>query len=253
MEKLSRRDFFQNSLGSILAFSLVNSLCDAQALTGSVKTIAHKWVIEMEQITKSLRKHKIRQIEWQQQIESLLSEVDLKDLFRAIDYDRLAKTVVFPENHESMEDITFPKIKGLSEELSFNPYFFAMKKDVAIVPHGHQNMTTMHMVLSGEAHGWHYDRIADEPNHLIIKPTSDKLLTAGAVSTISDEKDNIHWFKATTEKVFIFNIGVYILNPKQSYTGRDYIDPVNGEKLKDGLIRARKINQEESYKIYGKS
>lgn len=253
MEKLSRRNFIQNSLGSILTLSLVRSLSEAQALTGSVKSIAHKWVFEMEEISKDLRMSKIKQIEWQTQIESLLSRVEMKDLLKAIDYRHLAKHTVIPEDHESAEDVDFSDIKGLPEGLSFNPYFYAMKKGVAIVPHGHHNMATMHMMLSGEAHGWHYDRVSDEKEHMIIKPTSDKLLIPGDVSTVSDESDNIHWFKAMTEPVFMFNIGVYGIKSEESFTGRDYIDPVNGEKIKDGLIRAKRIEKEEAYKLFGKS
>lgn len=253
MEKLSRRDFIQNSLGSLLTFSLVSSLCNAQLLTGSVKPVAHKWIIEMEQVTKSLRDAKLRQGEWQHQIESLLARVDLKDLLKAIDYDRLAKIAVFPDDHESAENVDFSKIEGLPAELSFNPYFYAMKKGVAIVPHGHRNMTSMHMILKGESHGWQYDRVSDEPEHLIIKPTINKPLVPGGVSTVSDERDNIHWFKAMTEPVFMFNIGVFGVKPKESFTGRDYIDPTNGEKINGGLIRARRIEKEEAYKLYGKS
>jgi hypothetical protein len=253
MEKLSRRGFIQSSLGSLLTFSLVSSLSQAQVLTGSVKSVAHKWVIEMEQITKSMRNAEIKQSEWQQQIEGLLGRVDLKDLLRAIDYDRLAKNAVLPEDHESAEEVEFSKIKGLPGELSFIPFFYAMKKGVAIVPHGHRNMTSMHMILKGDAHGWHYDRVTDEPEHLIIKPTSDKAMAAGDASTISDEQNNIHWFKALSEPVFMFNIGVFSVKSKDSFTGRDYIDPTNGEKLKDGTIRARRIEQDEAYKLYGKS
>lgn len=253
MEKLSRRDFIQNTIGSLLTFSLVKSLSQAQVLTGSVKPVAHQWVLEMEQVTKSLREATIRQIEWQQQIDSLLTHVDLADLLRAIDYDRLARTAVFPKDHESAEDVDFSKIKGLPAELSFNPYFYAMKKGVAIVPHGHRNMTSMHMVLKGQAHSWQYDRVADEAEHLIIKPTIDKLLVPGAVSTISDEQNNVHWFKAMSEPVFMFNIGVFGVKSKDSFTGRDYLDPTNGEKVAGGLIRARRIAKEEAYKLYGKS
>ena len=253
MEKLSRRNFIQNAFGTILAVSLVNTLCESQVLTGSVKTFAHKWIIQMEEITAAMRNSKIKQSEWQRQIESLLAKVDLKDLLRAIDYDRLAKIAVFPEDHESAENVDFSEIKGLPEETSFNPYFYAMKEGVAIVPHGHRNMSSMHMVLSGEAQGWKYDRVSDEPNHLIIKPTSDKLMVPGDASTVSDESDNIHWFKATKGPLFMFNIGVFGIKPKESFTGRDYIDPTNGEKLKDGLIRARRIEKDEAYKLYGKS
>lgn len=253
MEKSTRRNFIQNSLGSLLTFSLVNSLSQAQVLTGSVKSMAYKWVSEMEQVTRALRDGKLKQSEWQQQIELLLARVDLKDLLKAIDYDHLAKIAVFPEDHESAENIDFSKIEGLPAELSFNPYFYALKKGIAIVPHGHRNMTSMHMVLKGESHAWQYDRVRDESEHLIIKPTKDNLLVPGGVSTVSDERDNIHWFKALTEPVFMFNIGVFGVKSKESFTGRDYIDPSNGEKLKDGLIRARRIEKEEAYKLYGKS
>jgi hypothetical protein len=253
VEKLSRRVFTQNILGSMFTFSLVSTLCKAEVITGSVKPIVKHWVVEMEQITKALRKTKLKPVEWQQQIESLLARVELSDLLRAIDYDSLAKKAIFPEDHESAEDVDFSKLKGLPADLSFAPYFYAMKKGVAIVPHGHRNMTSMHMILKGQAQGWLYDRVADEPQHIIIKPTKDKLLSPGDASTISDERDNIHWFKAMTEPVFMFNIGVFGVNPAESFTGREYVDPMNGEKMKDGLIRAKRINTDEAYKLYGKS
>ncbi len=252
-EIVSRRAFTQKTLGSLFTFSLVSALCKAEVLTGNIKPIAHRWVVEMERVTKSLRESRLKPIEWQQQLESLLARVELSDLLRAIDYERLAKTAIFPADHESAEDVDFSKIEGLPSELSFAPYFYAMKKGVAIVPHGHRNMTSMHMVLKGQAHGWQYDRVADEPQHLIIKPTKDKLLVSGDVSTISDQRDNIHWFKALTEPVFMFNIGVFGVNPADSFTGRDYIDPMHGEKMRDGLIRARRIDVDEAYKLYGKS
>lgn len=253
MQKISRRDFTRNMLGTMFSFSLVSSLCEAQSLTGSVKPIAHQWVFEMEQISKDLRTGKIAPTDWQEQIESLFGQVDLPDLLKAIDYNRLAKSTKLFDDHETAEDVSFSKIKKLPDELSFAPYFYAMKKGVSIVPHGHQNMTTMHMMLKGEAHSWHYDRLADEPEHLIIKLTKDKILTSGDVSTISDQRDNIHWFKAQTEPVFMFNIGVYGLDSKINTTGRDYIDPNCGEKLKDGSLRVPRINGELAYKIYGKS
>ncbi len=253
MEKISRRDFTRKMLETMCSMTLAASLCEAQALKGSVKSIAHKWVFEMERICQDLRGGKIEPIDWQDQIESLLNRVDLPDLLKSIDYDRLSKTAKFFDDHETAEDITFERIKNLPDKLSFAPYFYAMKKGVSVVPHGHRNMTTMHIILKGEAHGWHYDRIADEDEHLIIKLTKDKALTSGAVSTISDERDNIHWFKAQTEPVFMFNIGVYRLNPNAPVTGRDYIDPNRGEKLSDGSIRVPLINHDDAYKIYGKS
>lgn len=251
--QLSRRTFTRAMLGSLVTFSLVESLDKANALANTVAPLVRKWLVEMESITQGLKQGKVKPIEWQQQIESLLSRVDLKDLLSAIDYDRLAKMAVFPEDHESAESVEFSQTQGLPAELSFAPYFYAMKKGVAIVPHGHRNMASMHMMLKGQAHSRQFERVSDEAQYLTIKPTVDKVLGVGAVSTISDQRDNIHWFKALSEPVFMFNIGVFGISPSESFTGRDYIDPLGGEKLQGGLIRARRIEVTEAYKLYGKS
>ena len=251
--KLSRRTFTHNMLRSLLTFSLVKSLDKVQVLGNSVSPMARKWLIEMENLTQQLRQGQLKNIEWQGHIESLLSRVELKDLLSSIDFDRLAKTAVFPEDHESAEDVDFSHNEGLPADLSFAPYFYAMKRGTAIVPHGHRNMASMHMMLKGQAHCWQFERVSDEVQYLTIKPDVDKVLEVGAVTTVSDQRDNIHWFKALSEPVFMFNIGVFRINPSQAFNGRDCIDPLGGEKLKDGLIRARRIELKEAYKLYGKS
>lgn len=51
----------------------------------------------------------------------------------------------------------------------------------------------------------------------------------------------------------MFNIGVFGINASEGFSGRDYVDPLGGEKLQGGLIRARRIEVKEAYKLYGKS
>lgn len=251
--KLSRRTFTRDMIWSVLTFSLIKSLDTVGALAGSFKPIVRKWLIEMESVTRELRHGKITAKDWQGQIESLLARVELKDLLTAIDYDRLAKTAVFPDDHESADDVDFSRNEGLPAELSFAPYFYAMRKGVAIVPHGHRNMSSMHMMIKGEAHSWQFERVVDEERYMTIKPTADKTLKVGDVSTMSEKKNNIHWFKALSEPVFMFNIGVFRINPTEDFSGRDCIDPLGGQKLKEGLIRARRIELKEAYRLYGKS
>ena len=104
----------------------------------------------------------------------------------------------------------------------------------------------------GDLHGRHFDRLRDEPKHLIIKPTIDRKFKPGECSTISDYKDNIHWFEALTDNSFIFNIHVFGLKrpgPRLP-TSRVYVDP-EGEKLKGGLIRAPRSNFKELTRKYG--
>ncbi len=251
--KLSRRTFCGTLVGSLLTYSLVKSLSVGEALANPVRPVVRKWLIEMEYVTHQLRLGQVKKVEWQGQIESLLSRVDLNDLLAAIDFERLSKTAVFPKDHESAEDVDFSHNEGLPADLSFNPYFYALKKGTAIVPHGHRNMTSMHMMLKGQAHCWQFERVADEGKYLTIKPSTDRTLEIGAVTTVSDEKDNVHWFKALSEPVFMFNIGVFRLNPSEAVDGREYIDPLHGEKLKDGLIRAKRIERKQAYRLYGKS
>ncbi len=85
---------------------------------------------------------------------------------------------------------------------------------------------------------------------MIVVPTIDRQFQAGEFSTISDHKDNVHWFQATSEKAYIFNIHVLNIDPDIKQGGRVYIDP-QGEPLADGRIRAKKISYSEAYKRYG--
>lgn len=250
MKNISRRIFTENMIGSLFTLTLVESLCKSEVLAKPIDRIANKWLIELEAISKDLISSKIQPIEWQRNIENILAQIELSDLLKAIDYQKLAKSVKFSGNHEYVTGVHFKDTKGLTDELSFDPYFYALKKDQAIVPHGHHNMVSMHMILDGQAHAKQYDRIADEPGYLIIKPTIDKIFDRKNLSTISDQKDNIHWFKAITGTVFMFNVGIFGINSGEQTTGRDYVDPDRGEKLPDGTIRARRLDHKEAYKLY---
>jgi len=44
-----------------------------------------------------------------------------------------------------------------------------------------------------------------------------------------------------------------VVDPTERVAGRDYIDPAHGEKLGNGLIRARRLEQPEAYQLYGRS
>jgi hypothetical protein len=140
----------------------------------------------------------------------------------------------------------------LPEELSSTPYFYALSKGQAIVPHGHHNLATMHMIVRGRAHVRHFDRVVDEPQHLTIRPTKDRVYAPGEQSTISDQRDNVHWFVALTEPVLMFNIEMHGMTGELS-SWRIYVDPARGERAGNGLIRAGKLNAEDAYRIYGRS
>jgi hypothetical protein len=111
-------------------------------------------------------------------------------------------------------------------------------------------MATAFLVLRGEFHGRHYDRVEDHKDHMIIRPTIDRGFEPGDYSTVSDHKDNVHWFTANSETGFIFNIHVLNVDPTAKKNGRVYVDP-NGEKLSDDRIKAPKIKSAEAFNKFG--
>jgi hypothetical protein len=249
MSQISRRAFTQDVLGSLLTFSLLETLLSRDALADEVKPLAAAWLAKLNTMGRDLKDTQLTALEWQQQVEELFSQVDLPDLLKFIDFDKLIENIQFREQGERSLKATLPQVEGLPTELVFGHQVFALSKGRSVVPHGHDNMATAFLILKGDFQGRHYDRLEDDREHMIIRPTIDRAFTVGECSTVSDQKDNVHWFTATSDTAFIFNIHVLnVVDGKK--TGRVYIDP-NGEKLSDERVRARKLASAEAYKLYG--
>ena len=248
MSQLTRRDFQQQAIGSLLTWSLLETLFTRDAFAKEVKPIAAKWLAELNSWSIDLKGKMLEQIQWQEMVEQLYAKVDLPDLLKFLDFDKLAKDVKMKERGELSLKATLPKVEGLPTELVFGHQIFALNKDRSVVPHGHDNMATAFLILKGDFHGRHYDRIEDSSDHMIITPTIDRDFGPGGCSTVTDIKDNVHWFKAKSDMSFIFNI--HVMSVKPGKTGRVYIDP-DGEKIAGGRIKARKIDHKEAERLYG--
>lgn len=247
----SRRRFNAQALGSLLTFSLLETLAQADLFAGEIRPDAIRWLDDVNQLGHDLKDKELDQRAWQQKVEELLARVDLPDVLSLVDFDRLASSAKFATRGERSMRVTFPRVAGVPTELSFGKQIFALRKGRSVVPHGHNNMATAFLILKGDLRGRHYDRLGDEPGHMLIKPTIDRRFSPGAYSTVSDYKDNVHWFQALTEPAFIFNLHVLDVHPQPTQpTGRVYVDPA-GEKVAGGLIRARRIGFKEANQLYG--
>ena len=111
--------------------------------------------------------------------------------------------------------VDFTHVSGLPTNLVFGRQIFAMAKGRSVVPHGHDNMATGFLVLQGNLRGRHWDRVEDHKDHYLIRPTIDRTFKPGEFSTVSDHKDNVHWFTAESDDAFIFNIHVERHRPRQ--------------------------------------
>jgi hypothetical protein len=248
MNTVSRRGFQQQSLAAILTWSLLETLFSRDAFAKEIKPIASQWLAELNAMSLDLKGKKLDPIEWQKQVEQLLGLVDLPEMLQFIDFEQLMQQARPKDRGELSLRATLPKVDGLPTELVFGHQVFALNKDRSVVPHGHDNMATAFLILKGDFHGRHYDRLEDEKEHMVIKPTIDQEFGPGGYSTVSDLKDNVHWFKAKTDSSFIFNI--HVLSVKPGRAGRVYVDP-NGEMISGGRIRCRKINHAEAETLYG--
>lgn len=247
----SRRSFNAKLLGSLMAYGLIETMSARNLFADAVKPVVSKWLLEMHDLGRDLKDQKLKDIDFQAKLEALYKRVDLPELIKFIDLDRMAKDTKYPERGAASLALDLSKVEGLPERLVFGKQIFACEKGRSIVPHGHDNMCTGFIVLRGEFEGKHYDRVEDHEKHYLIKPTIDRTFKPGDCSTISDHKDNIHWFKATTDTAFVFNIHVMGYNPEnKKNSSRVYLDP-DGEKTEGGLIVAKKMSSTECHKKYG--
>ncbi len=252
-DTITRREFAEKAIGSVALLALMDTLFGRDLLFASpVRPLATKWLGELDRLGRDCKSQKLKQVEWQAKVEELFSRIDLPEFLKYIDFETLARK---GEEYKGLGarslSVNFPQVEGVPTKLVFGRQVFAMKKGRSIVPHGHNNMATCFLVLRGRCHGRHYERLENEPEHMIVKPTIDREFGPGGTSSISDYKDNVHWFKSLSDSAFVFNIHVMGINPSlKEPTGRIYIDP-DGEKLEGGRIRARLIEHDEADKLYG--
>jgi len=230
---------------------LIEGLWSRRLLGTDVRSIVDDWFKELDSISRDVHEHRTKDVEFQESLERLYRRVDLAALLKTLDFDRLAAGVSFPAKGAKSLPVDFSHIGGLPVNLAFGRQIFALGKGRSVVPHGHDNMATGFLVLKGRFRGRHYDRLEDHADHYIIRPTIDREFQPGEFSTISDHKDNVHWFTAESESGFIFNVHVVETNPENSHRpGRIYIDPM-GQKLAGGLIKAPKITYGKVNQLYG--
>ena len=213
----TRREFTRQALQSLTALALIDGLASRRLFGQDVRPVVDEWFRDLHAISKDVADHKVKDVEFQKSLESLYSRVDLPALLKTLDFDAIAAGVKYPAVGAKSLPVDFTHVSGLPKSLVFGRQIFAMSKGRSIVPHGHDNMATGFLVLQGNLRGRHYDRVEDLKDHYLIRPTIDKSFKVGEYSTVSDHKDNVHWFTAESDHAFIFNIHVNntdVGNPK---------------------------------------
>lgn len=129
----SRRTFTAGMLQSIVTFSLIETCFRHDLFAGAVRPVTDRWLKEVNELCADLHLRALGQADWQKKIEELFARVDLPDLLRSIDFDRLVRAVDYPDDRAAVIEVDLPR-------LTFGRKIFALRRRRAIVPHGHRNI-----------------------------------------------------------------------------------------------------------------
>ncbi len=236
-----RRRFAAGIASALLAAPLLDLLATAQVLAAPQDPGSGDLRAELTAISIALTRGALDPWAWQRATAKLCADLIAVDLLRELRIMNLAQRLdSAPTPPRSLliraddDDRPLPRPPGIRHRL------FRFAKAEAIVPHGHNSLVSLFIVLRGRFHARHYDRIADAPAHIIIRPTIDQELGVGAQTSISDTHDNVHWFTALEAEGLLYNLSVAVQRrsqPRELRPGRVYLDP-DGKKLADGSILA---------------
>ncbi len=253
---MTRREFTKDLVATLVLYSFLQTSFSVDAFAREVKPIMAKWLRQLYEMCRDLRRATISLVEWQRRIEALHTTISLTDLLQFIDFDRLLAGVRYPADIGAVIDVRFPRIQGLPNQLGFGRKIFAYKRGAATPPHAHNNIVSAHLIVKGKVHTRTYDRLRDEGSHLILTPTRDAILTPGTTVSMSDEKDNVHWFTGASEYSYTFDVPLAnVVVGKQYPTeankyGMIYVDPVS-ERPRAAQIRAKIITFPKAVAKFG--
>jgi hypothetical protein len=248
---MNRRELMAGFLETAVLSLLGETLSSADLLSSGASRGVAEWTRAQEEVARRLRSHAISGRIWQSEVESLARGLDRDALLRAIDFPKLTSTMVFEKEGATKRSLRLPHPDDPARRLSFGTALFGLPKGRAITPHGHRNMVSAHLVLGGRLHVRNFDRAEDAPGRLLLTPTVDAAIAPGDCSTMSSERNNVHWFVALTETAYTFDVVVDGLEADAAPYVIELVDPRGAERLADGRLRARVIGWEESVRLYG--
>jgi hypothetical protein len=258
----SRRDFLRISANGLAVAWLCGFAVSRRAMASAVSEKIVHWLWEVEDLAREMKSESLSQADWQRQMEALYQRVPLSDVLRLIDFTTLIQRAQLPANGELFENLSLPRIQGFPDETTFYRGLAGFKKGRSIPPHGHNHLVSSFLVLQGELRGRHFDRLRDDGDHVWIAPTIDRTFRQGDFSTISQARDNVHWFTAEQDSCFMMDFGVAGLtstgttlaprNQSAKTAGRVYLDVTSGLLPRSkGGTRVAHLSEAEAYRIYG--
>jgi hypothetical protein len=248
---MDRRSFLHAAIASMASAAMLRQALAADVLSPRLRPSVLAWLHEVSASTQGLRDARLAQPEWQRAMAVLFERVELTDLLDAIDFERLVARIALPHDRAGTGDPRLPDIEGLPRWPHCGLRVFGMARDRAIVPHGHANMVSAHLVVQGQVHVRHYDRVDEDGEVLYLVPTIDRLSTPGDATTVSDDRDNVHWLVARSAAAYTLDFIVVDIRQGRRTRWNDFVDVRAATRLADGRLRAPRIDFDAAIARYG--
>ncbi len=255
MDFLSRRTFLRTGATALLTHFLLEQCFLHRAFGAGLAPLMQAWLLRLHEACYDLKAETLSLVGWQKEMAALHASVSLEEIIQCIEMGKLLKGIQYAHDLGVVLPAPLPSIKDLPP-VTFGSKLFAYKARAATPPHAHNNVVSAHLVLRGTIRTRTFDRLADEKGYLLLTPTRDRQETPGSVITMSDDKDNVHWFVGSSPTSCSFDIAMNDVLPNQTYTtpstryGTVYLDPTL-EKPVNGILAAKLIGFEEAVAKFG--
>ncbi|REJ69720.1 MAG: hypothetical protein DWQ31_03730 [Planctomycetota bacterium] len=256
---LTRRDLLKLSGRTLLAVSLSQHCLRAGYASEQGAAKAEKWVARLDNISRQLAAGKISGLQWQEALDEIYGSAPLPELLKTIDFNRLSDQLAsrgLGTRGEIFHDIAVGPIPA-RDRTSGKPHETAIvkiahvKKGRSIPPHGHSNMVSAFLCVSGEFEVQLFDRLEQTDKDMVIRQTVDeKSAAAGTWSSISDYRNNIHWLKAKSDDCFLFTAKLIRLEKEKDFRGRINVNLKDAMQLGSQTWRAPIITARQAAELY---
>jgi hypothetical protein len=245
---LDRRRFLLDC-SRLAAWYAVFDLCGrTDAWAAGVDLDARGWAKELAEICRAVQAGALAPVAWQSAIERLHARIPLEEIVRWVDVDAMVARMPAPEHKlGAVENVKWPG----TELPSFGRKLFVYRKGACTPPHAHNNVVSAHLVLRGQIRARTFNRIEDLERSILIQPTGDRTFGPGHTVSMSDLRDNVHWFEGVSDVSISFDVpvggisaGIPYRHQAEVYS-QIYLDPTVAPRG-DGRIEAPVIKFSEA-------
>jgi hypothetical protein len=260
---VSRRSFLFATTAGLLTYGLVNTLLSRDLLAPARPGKLDDWIDALYALGGRLERGEITGKAWQAGIDALYRRADIPALLAHLDFDKVKKSIDLTANGEAFvttplrADPNKPYIPTAPEGTGVITKLAGTRKGSAVPPHAHQNMVSAFLIVSGEYHVVQYDKLGSEgvlrpgAGSLIIREVQNVRQQRGQWSSISDDRSNLHWLRATSDGCYFLSCKLMMLKPNVETHGRINVDVRNADDLGGGTLKCPIISFERAAELFG--